>query len=115
MPFTKLKVDEVTRDRCIHDRILRHDAAIVLDLNFQVITRKNLRAEIEDLREGPGRQPMIEIIAKPGLKQADLGPVVHNAAAIDEALRDVSDFRDMKMRRDLIAIGQVETRIGGWS
>jgi hypothetical protein len=115
MPFTKLKVDEVTPDSRIHDRILRHDAAIVLDLNLHVLTRKNLRAEIEDHRESPGRQPMIEIIAKPGLKQADLGPVVHNAAAIDEALRDVSDFRDMKMRRDLIAIGQVETRIGGWS
>ena len=72
--------------------------------------RQHLLAELKDLRESPGVQPMIDVVRDVSLQQAGIVRVMQFAAAIDEAFRHMPDFGDVEMRRDLVAIRQDETR-----
>ena len=91
------------------DRILRHDAAIVLDFDLELIVGQDFPAELEDFREAIGLQPMIGILADVGLKQDGLALSRH-AAAVDEVLHDMADFGDVGVGRDEVAIRQNKTR-----
>ena len=90
------------------DRILRDDTAIVLDLDRQIVVRKNFPAEIENLAEGGCVEPVLTIIAEPCLEETDLGSIVEEAATIDEAFGDIPDFSDVIMRCDQVASGEDE-------
>src|SRR4051794_16097812 len=52
---------------------------------------------------------MLDVLADVGLEQDRLA-FSQDATAIDEVLRDVSDFRDVRMRRDVIAVRQDKPR-----
>ena len=55
---------------------------------------------------------MIQIaISMPGLEQTGVGRVVDRPAAINEPLRHMTDFCDVKMGWHVIAIRQGETRV----
>jgi hypothetical protein len=72
----------------------------------------DLCAEIENLCQRAGLQAMIDIIPEPCLEDAGMVAIVQHAAAINEAFRHITDFRDVEMSGDLVAIGQRETRVG---
>ena len=90
MFLAKLQIDMFTRVGRARDRILRDDAAVVLDFHLKPIVRQNPIAELEDLRERPRVQTMIDVISNIRLEQAGVGRVMQPAAAIDESLGDVS-------------------------
>ena len=90
------------------DRVLRDDAAIPFQFHFELIARQNGSAEIENIGKPPGLKSMIEILRDVSLQDARFA-VAEGAAAIDELLCDMPDFRDVKMRRDLFAARQDKT------
>ena len=104
------KLDVLAGELCGRDRVLRDDTALVFHFHLQVVVRQNLFAEVEDLCEAPGGEAMIDVVRHVRLEQAGVRGVVELSAAIDEALGYVSDFRDVEMRRDLVAIRQDEAR-----
>ncbi len=91
------------------DGVLRNDTAIVFDRDFELVVRQNALAELEDLRQPAGGQPMIRVAADVGLENDGFASP-DDAAAIDEALYDVTDFGDVSMGRDLVAAGKNKTR-----
>ena len=93
------------------DRILRHNAAVVFDFDLEIALRQHASAELQNLLEATGGQPVIAVVADPGLEHTRLGLSEHTAA-VDEAFCDVTNLGDMKVRRNLITIGQSEARQG---
>lgn len=114
MFFAELNVDVLAGEGRTRDRILRRDTAVVFHFYFHAIVRQDFCTEFQNLRETARGEPMIDVIADPGLEQACVGAIVQQSAAIDETFSEVSDFGDVKVCRDLVAIGQVKTWRGGW-
>ena len=108
--LTKLEVEAFAGELRRGDGVLRDDAAIVFHFHFEIVVRKNLVPEIEDRRETPGGEAVLEILRDVSLEQAGVSGRVQGAPAVDEALCDMSDFRDVKVRRDLVAIRENKTR-----
>jgi len=90
-------------------RILRDYAAIVFHFDFQLIVRQHAHAKLKDPAEAVRSQTVVAILAHMSLEQNGF-VLSHNAAAIDEILRDMANFRDVGVRRDEIAAGQNKTR-----
>ena len=73
------------------------------------------RAEVEDVSETAGVKTMGEIIPNVSLQNAGV-TLAKGAAAIDKFFRDVSDFGDVKMGRDELAVGRRKRgKEAGWS
>ena len=92
---------------------MRHDAAIILDLHFELIVWQHPLAEQKDFREPAGQQSMVRVSADVSLKQRRLCLSRH-PTAIDKVFRDVTDLGDVGMRRDEIPVRQDKTgeRVG---
>ena len=99
--------------RHFFDRILGHHTTIVFDFDLQLVVGKDAPAKFQDFGEPARLQPMIDIAADMGLEQNRLAFSGH-AAAIDEILRDMPDFGDVGMRRDLLAVRQHEAQKRFW-
>lgn len=110
MFFAELQLNELALQFRPRDRVLRDHAAIVFDFHFKIVVREHLIPEIENLRERAGIKSMVHVVRDVGLQQASVGRVMQRAAAIDEPLRDMPDFGDVKMRWDLVAIRQSKAR-----
>jgi hypothetical protein len=72
--------------------------------------RQDLVSQLKNLGESSAVEPMVYIICYIGLQQAGVGGVVQGPTTIDEPLSDMANFRDVKVRRNLIAIGQEKKR-----
>ena len=105
----KLKFEPVFNGPSRGDRILRHDATIPLYFHIEILPRQDRPTEIENVSKPFRLEPMVEIIGDISLQDARFA-ITEGAAAIDEFLRDVSYFGEVKMRRDLFAAWQDETR-----
>ena len=89
--------------------ILRDDAAVVLDIHIQVCTPNDTISESQDFREAICSKPMIAVIADVRL-QHDLFLCSSQSATIDEVPDHMSNFSDVGVCRDVIAIRQNESR-----
>lgn len=90
---------------CLRDCILPHYAAVVFDLDIEIVRGKDTLSEIENFSQRAGPQPMIKIVAQTGLQNAGFR-FAYDAAAIDKLLRYITNLRRVKVGWDLIAIGQ---------
>ena len=95
------------------ERILRRDAAIVFDLYLHVLRGQYRFSEVEDFRKGGGIEPVLETVRYVGLEQAGIPSIVQYAAAVDEALRQMTDLSDVEMSGDGLAIGRRNRDAGG--
>lgn len=86
------------------DRVLRYAAILVFDSNVHILVRQDFATEVENLHEAICIEPVINIVSNVSLEQADVRGVVQRPAAVDEALRDMADFRNVKVSGDVIAI-----------
>jgi hypothetical protein len=102
-------VEIFARGPYVGNGVLRDDAAIVFNLDLKLVVRQNALTELQDLCEAAGLQPVIDILTYVRLKDNRLARS-NDPAAIDEVFHDVADFRDMGMRRDVVAIRQSETQ-----
>lgn len=94
------------------ERILRRDAAIVFDLYLHVLRGQYRFSEVEDFRKGGGIEPVLETVRYVGLEQAGIPSIVQYAAAVDEALRQMTDLSDVEMSGDGLTIRKEES--GCW-
>ena len=109
MPGYKLKFEPVVNRPSRGDRILRHDATIPLYFHLEIVPWQYRSTEIEDVSKAFRLKTVIEILGDVRLQDACF-VITEGAAAIDELLRDVSYFGEVKVRRDLFAVWQDETR-----
>ena len=109
VPGYKLKFEPVVNRPSRSDRILRHDATIPLYFHLEIVSRQDRPAEIEDVSKAFRLETVIEILGDVSLQDTRFA-ITEGAATIDELLRDVSHFREVKVRRDLFAARQNKTR-----
>jgi hypothetical protein len=93
------------------NRVLRHGAVVVFHFDFEIVVRQNLLPEIENFRKAASVQTVINVVSDVRLEQARIRRVVNGAATIDEPFSDMSDLRDVKVRRHVVAIRQDQTRV----
>ena len=110
MLFAELEVDVIAVHLRARDRRPCDGAIFVLNLHVHVVVRQDLFPEFENLHERAGVQAMIDIIGNPRLQHAGVFAVVQFAAAVDETLRHMPNFRNVIMRGDMVAIRQDKTR-----
>jgi len=108
----QLKLEPVRHRSTRGDRILRDDAAIPFHFDFKIVAGQNRPAKVDNIGETSGFEAMLEIIRDIGLQDAGVA-VAEDATAIDKLFRDMADFGNVKMRGDLFAVRQEETRLGG--
>ncbi len=111
MPGHKLKFEPVVNRPSRGDRILRHDATIPLHFHLEIVPWQDWPTEIEDVSKAFRLETVIEILGDVSLQDACFA-ITEGAATIDELLRDVSHFGEVKVRRNLFAARQNETREG---
>jgi len=111
VPGYKLKFEPVVNRPSRGDRILRHDATIPLHFHLEIVPRQDRPTEIEDVSKTFRLKTVIEILGDVSLQDACF-TTTEGAATIDELLRDVSHFGEVKVRRDLFATRQIEPREG---
>jgi hypothetical protein len=111
VPGYKLKFEPVVNRPSRGDRILRHDATIPFYFHLEIVPWQDRPAEIEDVSKAFRLKTVIEILGDVSLQNACF-VITESAAAIDELLRDVSYFGEVKVRRNLFAARQNETREG---
>jgi len=109
VPGYKLKFEPVVNRPSRSDRILRHDATIPLYFHLEIVPWQDRPAEIEDVSKAFRLETVIEILGDVSLQDACFA-ITEGAATIDELLRDVSHFGQVKVRRNLFAARQNETR-----
>jgi hypothetical protein len=103
---------------CRGDWILRDDTTIVFNLDLELGTWNDARAELKDLREAICLKLMIRVVADMGLEN-DFFFATSNTSAIDECFHDMPDFGEMGMRGNGISIWQdkaeecLRMRLGG--
>ena len=111
MPGYKLKFEPVVNRPSRGDRILRHDATIPFYFHLEIVPWQDRPAEIEDVSKAFRLETVIEILGDVSLEDACFA-ITEGAATVDELLRDVSHFGEVKVRRDLFATRQSEPREG---
>ena len=111
MPGHKLKFEPVVNRPSRDNRILRNDATIPLYFHLEVVPRQDWPTEIEDVSKAFRPQTVIRIPSHISLQDACF-VITEGAATIDELLRDVSHFGEVKIRWNLFAARQNETREG---
>jgi hypothetical protein len=89
--------------------ILCYDTAVVFDIYIQVRTRNDASSKLQDFREAVRSKPMIGVTADMRL-QHDLFFFSGLSATIDEVSDYVPNFRDVGVCRDVIAVGENESR-----
>ena len=92
-----------------YDRGLRHHTAIVFHFDIQTVMRQHPMTELQDLGQALGGQAMFRVVSDMSLEEYGFG-FANDPAAVYEVFRGVSDFRDMGVRRNLVAVRQDETR-----
>ena len=111
MPGRELKFEVVFNRPSRDNRILRDNATIPLHFHIEVLARQDWPTEIEDVSKAFRLETVIEILGDVSLQDACFA-ITEGAATIDELLRDVSHFGEMKVRWNLFAARQNETREG---
>jgi hypothetical protein len=111
VPGHKLKFEPVVNRPSRGNRILRDDATIPLHFHLEIVPRQDWPTEIEDVSKAFRLETVIEILGDVSLQDACFA-ITEGAATIDELLRDVSHFGEVKVRRDLFATWQIEPREG---
>ena len=91
------------------NRILRYNAAVVFDIYIQVRTRNHSVSEPQDFRKAIRSKPMISIVPDVRL-QHDLFFFSGYSATIDEVPHNMSNFSDVGVCRDVIAVRQHKSR-----
>jgi hypothetical protein len=89
--------------------ILRYDTAVVFDVHLQVCTRYHSISEAKDFRKLVRSKPVIGVIADVRL-QHNLFLSSGQSATIDEIPDHVSNFSDVSVCRDVIAVRQHKSR-----
>jgi len=93
----KLKFEPIFNHPSRGDRILRDDAAVPLYFHLEILARQDWSTELEYISKAFGLETVIEILGDVGLQHAHLA-LAESAATIDELLRDVSYFGEVKVR-----------------
>ena len=93
----------------VGDRILGHDAAIIFHFDLQLVVRQHPFSQLQDFRESIRPETMLNVPADVRLEQDRLS-LSHDTTTIDELFGNVSDLRDMRMRRDMTSVRQSKTR-----
>lgn len=96
---------------CVADRILRDNAAIVFDLDVELRAGQHSIAELQNCGKPIGLESMVGIVARVRL-QHHLCLLACYSAAIDKAFGHVTNFGDVEMRRDLVAVWQIKPWVG---
>ena len=99
----------ISRGPDLEDRVLRDHAAIVFHLYVELVVRQDPLTEFQDFGERARVQPMIDVLTDMGLEH-DCFALSDQSSAIDEVFNDVTDFGDVRVSRDGIAIGQNKMR-----
>lgn len=100
----KQQIEMAARRFNLRDWVLRHDAAVVLDLDLQTIMRQDTLPQLQNFGETSVCQVVIDVFAYPCLQKTGLG-FGGQSTAVDRLFCDMADFRYVKVRRDLAAIG----------
>jgi len=95
------------------DGELRDGAIFVFEFDGKRIGAENRGGEADDLSEFIGGNPVVLVVGDPGLELAGDGGT-GGATAVDEILLDVSDFGDVKVGGDGVAVGEAEVNGGVW-
>jgi len=111
VPGYKLKFEPVVNRPSRSDRILRHDATIPLYFHLEIVPWQDRPAEIEDVSKAFRLETVIEILGDVCLQDARPA-ITEGAATINELLRDISHLGKVKVRWNLFAVRQNETREG---
>lgn len=111
MPGHKLKFEPVVNRPSRGNRILRDNATIPLHFHLEIVPWQDRPAEIEDVSKAFRLETVIEILGDVSLQDACFA-ITEGAATIDEPLRDVSYFGEVKVRWNRFAARQNETREG---
>jgi hypothetical protein len=98
-------VEVLTRRVYPRNGILCHDAAIILDFDIELTVGQHPMTEAQDFGEAIGRQAMVRVVADVCLHH-DRFRCPDNAAAINKPFCDMTDFSDMRVRRNVIALWQ---------
>ena len=109
VPGYKLKFEPVVNRPSRSDRILRHDATIPLYFHLEIVPWQDRPAEIEDVSKAFRLETVIEILRDVGLQNARLA-ITEGTPTINELLRDISHLGQVKVRWNLFAARQNETR-----
>ena len=102
---TELDVDVPASWVHVSDGILRYDATVILDFNIELTVGQHPMAEAQDFGEAIGRQAMVSVVADVCLHH-DRFRCPDNAAAINKPFCDMTDFGDMRVRRNVITLWQ---------
>lgn len=111
MPGHKLKFELVVNRPSRGNRILRDDATIPLHFHLEIVPWQDRPTEIEDVSKAFRPETVIEILRDVSLENARLA-ITEGAATIDELFRDISHLGKVKVRWNLFAARQDETREG---
>jgi hypothetical protein len=85
------------------DRVLSDNTAIVFDFNVEPVIWQNAFAELENLSESIGTKPVFRVAPNMRLQQ-HLFFLAGLAPAIDKFSHHVTNFGDVRVRGDIIAI-----------
>ena len=91
------------------DPVLRHDTAIVFNIDLQFRAGQDVLAELQDFGETIGTKPMLTVVADVSL-QNHLFLFAGHSTAIDEIFYDMPNFGDVRLGRDIVTIRQNESR-----
>jgi hypothetical protein len=80
---------------------------LVFDLHVEIVATKKRRRQVEDSRQFARRDSVLGVVGHPRLQRASRG-AANGAAAVDEALVHAACFRDVRVRRDAVAIRETE-------
>ena len=95
------------------DGKLGDGAVFVFEFDGERIGAENRGGEVDDVSEFISGNPMVLIVGDPGLELAGDGGS-GGATAVDEILLDVSDFGDVEVCGDGVAVGEAEVNGGVW-
>jgi hypothetical protein len=92
-----------------HDRKLRNESILILNLDREIPVWQNILRMIEDAGQFSGDEPVLTIIRHPRLEKTRLHRTPR-ASAVHEVPRHVPDLRDVKVIRYPPAVGKNEAQ-----
>ena len=95
------------------DGELGDGAVFVFEFDGERIGAENRGGEADDVSEFIGGNAVVLIVGDPSLELAGDGGS-GGATAVDEILLDVSDFGDVEVCGDGVAVGEAEVNGGVW-
>ena len=107
------KGENAIREGGFFDWKLRDGAILVFDFDRQIVGLQKWLGTREHFGQATGEKAMIHVVSNPCLQEAD-GSAVNNTSTVDERFIETTDFGNVSVRGNDIAIRQDEAEFGVW-